>query len=255
MPDTKINLEIPSHLLTKVEGIDFSLIKDKKIVGLLGYSKSGKDTVADFLVSNYGYKKIKFADILKQMLNNHFKELVVEDLKNKKVSISFSEIDFFVEEDRVLKQKLRPYMIWLGETLKQKNGMQFFVNKTLQGIGDAKKIVIADIRRENELDLFRGNNFTSKTLYQSYGLANALNDDIIRLHEKNKVNYETNLFFVNQLNLDDDDILTKNTILSAFKEWLIEDNINIDSRIPIDNIYRKKYMENVCSMLCHKHNL
>jgi len=39
-----------------------------QLIGICGVAGSGKDTVADFLVSNYGYEKISFAAILKKML-------------------------------------------------------------------------------------------------------------------------------------------------------------------------------------------
>lgn len=39
-----------------------------RVVGISGYASSGKTTVADYLVAFYGYKRIKFADGLKDML-------------------------------------------------------------------------------------------------------------------------------------------------------------------------------------------
>lgn len=38
------------------------------IIGLSGYGGSGKDTVAKYLVDNYGYKKAAFADPIKEAL-------------------------------------------------------------------------------------------------------------------------------------------------------------------------------------------
>ena len=32
------------------------------IIGLSGYARSGKDTVAELLVLNYGFKRVAFAD-------------------------------------------------------------------------------------------------------------------------------------------------------------------------------------------------
>lgn len=38
------------------------------IIGLSGYARSGKDTVAQFLVENYGYTRVAFADNIRHML-------------------------------------------------------------------------------------------------------------------------------------------------------------------------------------------
>lgn len=44
----------------------------KLIIGLMGSARSGKDTIADYLVSNYGFQKIAFADSLKEACRNIF---------------------------------------------------------------------------------------------------------------------------------------------------------------------------------------
>lgn len=252
---SNINLNIPELLLVEDKGLNLSTLNNKKLVGLLGYAGSGKDTVADYLVDNYGYKKIKFGDILKHTLNEHFKELVMEDLVRRQVPISFSEMDFLVEDDRILKEKLRPYMVWLGETLRERNGVHFWINKALEKAGDATKIVVADLRREDELDLFRGNNYSVGRLYKSYGAANMLKPELIEDLESKKVGYETNLFHVNQHGLEDPDELTVKTILTAEREWLIEDTLYIDPRIPDEEDFRTKYIESVSKRLAGKHEL
>lgn len=44
----------------------------KQLIGLSGYSGSGKDTVADYLVVHHGYCKIAFADALRWEVGNAF---------------------------------------------------------------------------------------------------------------------------------------------------------------------------------------
>lgn len=39
------------------------------ILGLSGYARAGKDTAADILVSNHGYRRIGFADPVREMLS------------------------------------------------------------------------------------------------------------------------------------------------------------------------------------------
>ena len=43
------------------------------IITLCGTKKSGKDTIADYFVSKYGFKKISFAETLKDMLSIMFR--------------------------------------------------------------------------------------------------------------------------------------------------------------------------------------
>jgi dephospho-CoA kinase len=38
------------------------------IIGLSGYAQSGKDTVAELLCLNYGYKRVSFADPMREAL-------------------------------------------------------------------------------------------------------------------------------------------------------------------------------------------
>jgi len=45
---------------------DFSTLP--RFVGLSGYARSGKDTVAAFLVAEYGYRQIAFADRLRDLM-------------------------------------------------------------------------------------------------------------------------------------------------------------------------------------------
>ena len=40
--------------------------EENKIIGLSGYAKSGKDTVGQYLVSNYGFNRVAFADSVRQ---------------------------------------------------------------------------------------------------------------------------------------------------------------------------------------------
>lgn len=44
-----------------------------KVIILTGFAKSGKDTSCDYLAQKYGYKRIAFADMLKEMVAEQYK--------------------------------------------------------------------------------------------------------------------------------------------------------------------------------------
>lgn len=251
----EIEIQIPDSFFTeeKHDKIDFSLLEGRTFVGLLGYAKCGKDTVAEVLASKYGYHKIKFGDILKKTLNDSFKELAYNDLKRRGEYIEFGQIDFLIEEDRIIKEKLRPYMIWFAETLRKENGVHYWTNLALKSISpEIKKIVGADVRRTDELDFFRNNYNSLKREWNSYSKAGMLTKELtdnLNKREEEVKKYSSHLFFVNQLDLKDQDELTKETILLAMHEWLVDGEIKIDSRIPDEGEYRKIFMENTVSNL------
>ena len=78
----KINIEIPKHLLSqnKHNFINFDFLEGKSVLGLLGYTKSGKDFIAKKFIEDYGYFRVAFADNIKKELNLHLKELVCDDI-------------------------------------------------------------------------------------------------------------------------------------------------------------------------------
>ncbi len=51
----------------------------KTIIGLVGETGSGKDTVAEYLKKNYGAKLMRFADPIKETLSIYFDKLSKED--------------------------------------------------------------------------------------------------------------------------------------------------------------------------------
>ena len=48
------------------------MLPDTLVIGLCGYARSGKDTVADLLVKEHGFVKVRFADALKRGLAEMF---------------------------------------------------------------------------------------------------------------------------------------------------------------------------------------
>lgn len=253
----EFNIEIPQEVLTpgKHEQIDFKTLESKIIIGLMGYSKSGKDTITKTFIEDYGYKRVAFADNIKREMNKYLKEVVSKDItensikngSNPDILISPEEIDFFTE-DLAMKKIIRPYVIWYGEKLRTINGKFCWINKALSEDGkDIDKIVLSDVRRLSELDIFKNSNEFKKRFKQSMAESGA---PIVKITETN--NYGTLLFEVNQLGLTDSDNLTIETIQYAREQWLIDDTFFVDPRIPASGKYREKAIQSQIKKIAKK---
>ncbi len=97
----------------------------KQILILLGKARSGKDTIADFLVKEFGFKKFVFSSILEE-------ELIKQ---GKKVS--------------------KENMVLLGDELRKKFGMNFIAVKLLEKVSDEQKIVFVGARSVEEVELIK----------------------------------------------------------------------------------------------------
>jgi hypothetical protein len=125
------------------------------IIGLTGYAQSGKDTVANILVNNYGFTRVAFADKIREYLydmNPMFDSVAGEPM--------------FVKEkvDRdgwdVAKQhpQIRRLLQNSGVSARKIFGKNFWVNQALGPIGIGyPNVVITDVRFTNEADTLKAN--------------------------------------------------------------------------------------------------
>jgi hypothetical protein len=250
-------IEIPQFLILdedkKHNKIDFDLLYNRIIIGCVGFARSGKDSIAKIFVDDYGYTRLAFADIVKKEMNLHLKESVFTDLKKKGIINfkNYSEIDFLTEVTDI-KKILRPYIIWYAETLRTINGQFYWINKAFFYVDkNVEKIIISDVRRLPELDIFKdSNSFLSRT-QKSLSLGGFFSNEA----KYNVKPYNSLLFYVNQYGLTDEDSLTKETILNAQENWLFDDTFYVDSRIPEKGVFRKKALETQVKEVSNKFNI
>lgn len=250
----KINIEIPGELLTAGDKeINFGLLQNKIIVGLCGYAGSGKDTLGKIMVENLGFKRISFGDALKKDLNEHMRPQVFNDLKEKGTDINMEDVNFLFPRNAEIKEILRPYMIWFSELMKEMNGIHHWTNRALLEIGDNKKIVITDVRRINELELFQNNKEQYRKRIDSMCMAE-LPESYLDFVKENKDNsdFDSLLIHINQFKLTDKDSRTTDAIRVCQENWLFDHTVYIDSRIPDKENYRKNYMYNNLLQLINK---
>jgi hypothetical protein len=121
------------------------------IIGLTGYAQSGKDTVANILVENYGYQRVAFADPIRALLyeaNPMLKEgYRVQGLVDvygwDKVKVDYPEARDLLQRLGVGARKTFGDMFWVKHAL---NSLQLF--------GEVN-YVITDVRYPNEAKAIR----------------------------------------------------------------------------------------------------
>lgn len=135
------------------------------IIGITGRKYNGKDTMADFLVQNYGYTKLAFAEPLKEAaiaLFGFSHEQVYGDLKeviDPRWGVSPRQVMQFIGTELIRENigKLLPHI-----------GENFWVHCVLTKIQDRlskdpnAKFVISDVRFPNEIECIRKLNITSR---------------------------------------------------------------------------------------------
>jgi len=124
------------------------------IIGLTGYAQSGKDTVANILVEKYGYKRVAFADKIREFLyeinpmvgcspSGYLRDLV--DLKGW--------------DEAKQEPQVRRLLQDLGVGARKLFGDTFWIMEALGDVSPQDKVVVSDVRFENEaewIQTFRG---------------------------------------------------------------------------------------------------
>ena len=115
------------------------------IVGFGHKAQSGKDTCADYLVKNYGYKRIGFADALKETC-----------------SVAFGvPIEMFYGENKI---KVDPYwnmtyrkmLQYIGTDLfRNQVDMEFWVKRAFKSVNSSSRVVFSDMRFPNEVAMIQ----------------------------------------------------------------------------------------------------
>ncbi len=113
-------------------------------IALSGWMRSGKDSVADHLSTQYGYLRGAFADILKAEVA---------------VAVPCSIEDMNVEP---LRTQIRPVLQAWGTEFRRSQDPDYWVKKAEESITRTEvgiPIVFTDARFPNELDMLRSNGF------------------------------------------------------------------------------------------------
>jgi len=121
----------------------------KRLYGLVGMPRAGKDSVAQFLEETRGFVPMAFADRIKQECG-----ISKEDFESAKIAGNIEE----------LRQKL-----WDFSAEKKKQDSLYFVRRLMEdAIKSNKPVVVTDIRTPDELNEFLHYNTSSDIIRRIY---------------------------------------------------------------------------------------
>ena len=129
------------------------------ILGLCGKKRVGKDTVADYIVSQYSYAKLAFADPLYEMIFSGFEIGGIDGMKmlaNKE-----EPMDAFM--GRSLRHMLQTLGTEWGRNMINEDvwvnvmdrKIRYIENGVEFGMNDSRGVVISDVRMPNEAEFIK----------------------------------------------------------------------------------------------------
>lgn len=119
------------------------------IIGLSGYAQTGKDTVAEHLISKYNYKRVAFADPIRKAL--YTLDPLVEVGEFRAVHLSSAVDSMGWEETKRLSKETRRLLQVLGtEVGRNMFGPDFWVNQGMSNVSKFDNKVFTDVRFPNE---------------------------------------------------------------------------------------------------------
>ena len=146
--------------IAKALGLPIYVLKDGEltprvtVLGLSGWARSGKDTVADYLVENEGYTKVSFSAPMKEAMYRLNPRITVNEVQNTalRVGVDVYGWEGLKERSPDIRGLLQRFGTEVGREMFDEN---FWVDYALNSIEDGSKVVISDVRYPNEADAIR----------------------------------------------------------------------------------------------------
>ncbi len=187
---------------------DLGITPSYNLIGLTGYAQSGKDTVASVLVEKYGYTRIAFADKIKDFLYS------VNPLTACSPTGYLQDLVDLVGWDKAKQEaQVRALLQNVGLSARELIDANIWVTLALRNISSADRIVITDVRFENEADAIKnlgGQVWRIKRL----GVG-PVNDHI---SESQLEAYKADQIFMNNGSVEDLQLLITTRMRNAFSE-------------------------------------
>lgn len=123
------------------------------IIGLSGYARSGKDTAADHLISDYKFTRYSFAAPMKEAMYR-LNPIVFSDSIGEFRYKNLVDVYGLDKAKETYPEIRRLLQIFGTEVGRDMFGEDFWVNLTLNSISN-QNAVISDVRFKNEADAIR----------------------------------------------------------------------------------------------------
>lgn len=146
--------------VAKAIGIPLMVLKGGELVpritciGISGYARAGKDTIADHLVAEYGYSKVSFATPMREALYRLNPD--IRDIAGMVWNVrQLADLGGW-EDMKTTAPDIRGLMQRMGtEVGREMFGENFWVDAAISRVPDGAKVVFADVRYPNEADAIR----------------------------------------------------------------------------------------------------
>jgi hypothetical protein len=124
------------------------------IIGLSGYAQSGKDTIANYLIEQYGYRRVAFADPIRKALYKLNPKVDIADMVGVPLASAVDGMGW--ENVKVDSKDTRELLQRMGtEVGRELFGQDFWVYQAFNGVASDDNVVFTDTRFPNEADHIR----------------------------------------------------------------------------------------------------
>lgn len=141
------------------------------IIGVAGYARVGKDTVADYLVEKHGFTKLSFADPIREGLYRLNPKIRLIEGVHLPLKAAVDKWGWDLLKD--ISDEVRPLMQRFGtEVAREMFGDNFWVDFAMSKALKENKAVIADVRYANEAAAIKSHGLLWKVEREGIGPAN-----------------------------------------------------------------------------------
>jgi hypothetical protein len=179
-----------------------------EVIGLTGYAQSGKDTIASILVEKYGYRRIAFADKIRDFLYGINPMVACSPTGYLKDLVNLVGWDNAKQEPQV-----RRLLQDLGISARELLDENIWITSALGKVNSGERIVITDVRFENEANMIRS--LGGQIWRVKRPGVEAVNSHI---SETQLDGYKVEQIFVNSGSIQDLELLIRTRMQDAFTE-------------------------------------